>query len=46
MRRLQRAEEATPEAIKGEEELRIGPPKKPEKELRKEPEIQLDKFLT
>ena len=44
-RRLQRAEEAKPEAIKGEEEPRIKPPKKLEKKSSKEPTVPLDKFL-
>ncbi|MEM3387406.1 MAG: N-6 DNA methylase [Nitrososphaerales archaeon] len=45
-RRLQRAEEATPEAIKGEEEPRLKPPKKLEKETAKETTLPLDKFTT
>jgi type I restriction-modification system DNA methylase subunit len=42
-RRLQRAEEATPEAIKGEEAPKIRPPRKPEKA--KEKSVPLDNFL-
>ncbi|MEM3596671.1 MAG: N-6 DNA methylase [Candidatus Bathyarchaeia archaeon] len=44
-RRLQRAEEATPEAIKGEEEPRLKPPKKPEVEKTKETTTSLDNFM-
>ncbi|MEM2005514.1 MAG: N-6 DNA methylase [Zestosphaera sp.] len=43
-RRLQRAKEAKPEAIKGEEEPQIKPPKKPKKETPKGSTIPLDKF--
>lgn len=42
-RRLQRMEEATPEAIKGEETPKIRPPQKPEKP--KEKTTPLDNFL-
>lgn len=45
-RRIARTLEAKPEAVKGEEEPRIRPPKKLEKEPSKEPTIPLDKFLT
>jgi hypothetical protein len=44
-RRLQRSEEATPEAIKGEEAPRIRPPKKEPKKDRPE-SISLDQFFT
>jgi type I restriction-modification system DNA methylase subunit len=44
-RRLQRAEEATPEAIKGEEEPRLKPPKKSEKISEEDKTIQLDRFM-
>jgi len=44
-RRVQRAEEATPEAIKGEEEPRIRMPKKPEKTPVKDTSIPLDRFI-
>jgi len=45
-RRLQRAEEAAPEAIKGEEEPRLKPPKKPERQTSTDKNIPLDKFLS
>ncbi|MBS7612455.1 N-6 DNA methylase [Candidatus Bathyarchaeota archaeon] len=45
-RRIARTLEAKPEAVKGEEEPRIRPPKKPEKGSSKEPAVPLDKFLT
>ncbi|MEM3578431.1 MAG: N-6 DNA methylase [Candidatus Bathyarchaeia archaeon] len=45
-RRIARTLEAKPEAVKGEEEPRIRPPKKLEKEPSKEPTVPLDKFLT
>lgn len=44
-RRLQRAKEATPEAIKGEEVIRIKPPKKAERTHQKDPSLPLDNFL-
>jgi hypothetical protein len=44
-RRLQRAEEATPEAIKGEEEPRLKPPKKSEKISEEGKTVQLDRFM-
>jgi len=44
-RRHHRAEEATPEAIKGEEEPRLKPPKKPEKPPAEEKSIPLDRFI-
>jgi len=44
-RRIARTLEAKPEAVKGEEEPRIRPPKKSEKEPPKEPTVPLDKFL-
>jgi hypothetical protein len=44
-RRVARTLEAKPEAVKGEEEPRIRPPKKSEKEPSKEPTVPLDKFL-
>ncbi|MEM0488710.1 MAG: TaqI-like C-terminal specificity domain-containing protein [Candidatus Bathyarchaeia archaeon] len=45
-RRIARTLEAKPEAVKGEEEPRIRPPKKLERERSKEPTVPLDKFLT
>jgi predicted glycosyltransferase len=44
-RRLQRAEEATPEAIKGEEEPRLKPPKRSEKISEEDKTVQLDRFM-
>ena len=44
-RRLQRAQEATPQAIKGEEEPRLKPPKKPEKTIAEDKTVQLDRFI-
>jgi type I restriction-modification system DNA methylase subunit len=44
-RRVQRAEEATPEAIKGEEEPRMRLPKKPEKTPVKDTSVPLDRFI-
>lgn len=44
-RRLQRVKEAAPEAIKGEEEPRIKPPKKSERTTAKDPSVQLDRFI-
>jgi len=44
-RRLQRTEEATPEAIKGEEISRLRPPQKSQRTQPKEPYLPLDRFL-
>jgi len=44
-RRLQRAKEATPEAIKGEEVPTIQPPKKPERTSIKDTSVPLDRFI-
>jgi hypothetical protein len=45
-RRLQRAEKASPEAIKGEEAPRIRPPEKIQKRVKEDTSIPLDRFFT
>jgi hypothetical protein len=44
-RRIARTLEAKPEAVKGEEEPRIRPPKKPEKISEEDKTVQLDRFM-
>ncbi|MGB9694098.1 MAG: hypothetical protein ACPLYF_04575, partial [Fervidobacterium sp.] len=44
-RRISRTLEAKPEAVKGEEEPRIRPPKKPEKASLEDKTVRLDRFL-
>lgn len=44
-RRISRAMEARPEAVKGEEEPRIRPPKKPKRAKKEDTSIPLDRFI-
>jgi hypothetical protein len=44
-RRLARITEARPEAVKGEEEPRIRPPRKPGRTTEKDPSLPLDRFI-